>query len=163
MKFCLKFNALFIYLALVTLFMLPAHAENFKAFDANSRARIEESNQGRAFVLAFWSVDCPYCIDEMKQLGDVLRQHTQVKLITVCTDATGKEADIAKVLAQAQLPAHERWQFATDDEDRLRYQIDKTWGGELPRSYFYDTRHHIKAISGRPPLPWLNDWLGKNN
>jgi hypothetical protein len=37
-------------------------------------------------------------------------------LITVCTDATGRQLDISKALDQAHLPAYERWQFAETDE-----------------------------------------------
>lgn len=140
-------------------FAMNTHAENFKAFDSQSRTQIEKAQQGKAFVLAFWSVDCPYCIQEMQSLGDVLRKHPQVKLITVCTDATGQSADINKALEQAHLPAHERWQFAETDEERLRYNVDKSWGGELPRTYFYDAKHQVSAISGRPQMDWLTAWF----
>lgn len=146
-----------LWLALYT----HVNAEDFKAFNSRSRVQIEQNNQGKAFVLAFWSVDCPYCIEEMQALGDILRKHPQVKLITVCTDVTGHEADISKSLDQAHLPAHERWQFAEADEDRLRYNIDKNWGGELPRTYFYDAKHLVSAISGRPQGTWLTDWFVK--
>lgn len=155
MRIYLKFFVLFLCVVL----SINVHAESFKAFNSNSRSQIEQSNQGKAFVLAFWSVDCPYCIEEMQSLGYVLRKHPQVKLITVCTDATGQAIDISKTLDQAHLPAHERWQFAETDEDRLRYNIDKNWGGELPRTYFYDARHQVQAISGRPPIAWLTDWF----
>lgn len=138
-----------------------ANAENFKAFNSQSRVQIEQSNQGMAFVMAFWSVDCPYCIEEMQALGNLLRKHPQVKLITVCTDVMGRAADINKFLDQAHLPAHERWQFAEADEDRLRYNVDKNWGGELPRTYFYDAKHQVSALSGRPQNAWLADWFMK--
>jgi thiol-disulfide isomerase/thioredoxin len=155
----LYFKQLILFLSVVL--CVDGHAENLRAFNNQTRSQIEKINQGKAFVLAFWSVDCPYCIEEMQLLGDALRKYPQVKLITVCTDATGRQLDISQALDQAHLPAHERWQFSEIDEDRLRYNIDKSWGGELPRTYFYDTKYQVHAISGRAPIVWLDDWLLK--
>lgn len=136
-----------------------AQAGEFKSFDLGSRAAIERSHAGKPFILAFWSIDCPYCMEDLKALGDLARQHPDIALITVCTDGRESAAEAAKVLDKVGLPPHERWQFAAPDEDRLRYDVDKLWYGELPRSYFYDTAHHVQAISGRPETAWLARWL----
>lgn len=136
-----------------------AQAGEFKSFDLGGRVAIERSHAGKPFILALWSIDCPYCMEDLKVLGELVRQHPDIALVTVCTNGRESAAEAAKVLDKAGLPPHERWQFAFPDEDRLRYDVDKSWYGELPRSYFYDTAHRIQALSGRPQAAWLVRWL----
>lgn len=136
-----------------------AHAGEFKSFDLGSRTAIERAHAGKPFILAFWSIDCPYCMEDLKALGDLVRQRPEIALVTVCTDGREGAAEAARVLGKVGLPPHERWQFAAADEDRLRYDVDKSWYGELPRSYFYDASHRVQALSGRPEAGWLARWL----
>ena len=139
-----------------------AQAADFRPFDAGSRAAIEQAHAGKPFILALWSLDCTYCQDDLNALGVVVRQHPDIALVTVCTDGRETAAEAAKVLDQAGLPRHERWQFSAIDEDRLRYSIDRLWYGELPRSYFYNAAHHVQVLSGRVEPRWLDVWAGAN-
>jgi thiol-disulfide isomerase/thioredoxin len=141
---------------------VTAHAAEFLPFRGDSRAAIEQAHAGQAMILTFWSVDCAYCVDDLALLGEVVRRHPQIVLVTVNTDDDAGAVNMVnagKVLDKAGLPAHARWRFATQDSDRLRYQIDRKWYGELPRSYFYDKQHRVKAVSGKPAAEWLEGWL----
>ena len=75
----------------------------------------------------------------------------------------GKESvkKAERVLNQAHLPQHERYQYAEADEDKLRYSIDPAWYGELPRTYFYDVNHQITPLSGKISNSFLGTWLKK--
>jgi len=148
-------------LVAVLLGLLPAMAQgaDFLPFRGDSRAAIEQAHAGRAMILTFWSVDCAYCMEDLALLGEIVRRHPQIALVTVNTDDDNGAVNAAKVLDKAGLPAHARWRFATQDSDRLRYQIDRKWYGELPRSYFYDKQHRVKAVSGKPDSAWLQGWL----
>lgn len=152
-KFCL----------LLCFFMVPqVHAEPLKAFVASSRLEIEKSHQGQPMILAFWSLDCTYCLDELSALGEILKQHPKIKLVLVNADGLGTTQEVLKVLKQIRLPAtYEAWQFSEPDEERLRYSVDKAWYGELPRTYYYDHTHQVKAVSGSPDLIWLKNWASK--
>lgn len=143
--------------------MLPSvHADTIKPFASSSRQAIEQSHRSQAFILAFWSLDCLYCLDELSLLADVLRQHTRVKLILVSTDGQSSAKQIQQTLNKIKLPANvELWQYAESDEEKLRYSIDKQWYGELPRTYYYDSMHQVTAISGKPEQKWLHQWLNR--
>lgn len=136
-----------------------ALAVDFLPFKSDSRAAIEQAYAGKPLILAFWSVDCAYCEDDLKLLGDIVKQHPDIALVTVCTDQQNMAAGARKVLSKIDLPAHQQWQFAESDAERLRYNIDKKWYGELPRTYFYDGQHKVKAVSGKPDPKWLEGWL----
>ena len=136
-------------------------AYEFMPFDMNTRKVIEKRYIDQPLIISFWSIDCPYCIDDLKKLGKALSKNTNVQLITVCVDGKESANKAERILSQANLPQHEQYQYAEVDEDRLRYSIDPNWYGELPRTYFYDAMHQVTPLSGKISKAFLNKWLKK--
>ena len=136
-------------------------AYEFMPFEINSRNVIEKKYLNQPLIISFWSIDCPYCINDLKKLGKALSKNKNVKLITVCVDGKESAKKAERILNLAHLPEHERYQYAEVDEDKLRYSIDPTWYGELPRTYFYDTAHQVTPLSGKIPNSFLDAWLNK--
>ena len=136
-------------------------AYDFMPFDMNTRKVIEKRYIDQPLIISFWSIDCPYCIDDLKKLGKALSKNTNVKLITVCVDGKESAKKAERVLSQANLPKHEQYQYAEVDEDRLRYNIDPAWYGELPRTYFYDAAHQVTPLSGKISNSFLDKWFKK--
>jgi len=136
-------------------------AYDFMPFDMNTRKVIEKRYIDQPLIISFWSIDCPYCIDDLKKLGKALSKNTNVKLITVCVDGKESAKKAERILSQANLPKHEQYQYAEVDEDRLRYNIDPAWYGELPRTYFYDAAHQVTPLSGKISNSFLNKWFKK--
>ena len=136
-------------------------AYDFMPFDMNTRQVIEKRYIDQPLIISFWSIDCPYCIDDLKKLGKALSKNTNVKLITVCVDGKESAKKAERILSQANLPKHEQYQYAEVDEDRLRYNIDPVWYGELPRTYFYDAAHQVTPLSGKISNSFLDKWFKK--
>ena len=136
-------------------------AYEFMPFDMNTRKVIEKRYIDQPLIISFWSIDCPYCIDDLKKLGKALSKNTNVKLITVCVDGKESAKKAERILSQANLPKHEKFQYAEVDEDRLRYNIDPAWYGELPRTYFYDATHQVTPLSGKISNSFLDKWFKK--
>ncbi len=136
-------------------------AYEFMPFDMNTRTVIEKRYIDQPLIISFWSIDCPYCIDDLKKLGKALSKNTNVKLITVCVDGKESAKKAERILSQANLPKHEKYQYAEVDEDRLRYNIDPAWYGELPRTYFYDAAHQVTPLSGKISNSFLDKWFKK--
>lgn len=136
-------------------------AYDFMPFDMNTRKVIEKRYIDQPLIISFWSIDCPYCIDDLKKLGKALSKNTNVKLITVCVDGKESAKKAERILSQANLPKHEQYQYAEGDEDRLRYNIDPAWYGELPRTYFYDATHQVTPLSGKISNSFLDKWFKK--
>ena len=136
-------------------------AYDFIPFDMNTRKVIEKRYIDQPLIISFWSIDCPYCIDDLKKLGKALSKNTNVKLITVCVDGKESAKKAERILSQANLPKHEKYQYAEVDEDRLRYNIDPAWYGELPRTYFYDAAHQVTPLSGKISNSFLDKWFKK--
>ncbi|MEY4920558.1 MAG: hypothetical protein RLZZ564_86 [Pseudomonadota bacterium] len=136
-------------------------AYEFMPFEINTRNDIEKKYLSQPLIISFWSIDCSYCIDDLKKLGKALRKNKNVKLVTVCVDEKESAKKAERILNQANLPKHEQYQYAEVDEDKLRYSIDPTWYGELPRTYFYDAAHQVTRLSGKISNSFLDAWLNK--
>ena len=148
-------------LLLLLVFSNFSFAYELMPFEINTRNVIEKKYLNQPLIISFWSIDCPYCIDDLKKLGKALSKNTNVQLITVCVDGKESAKKAERILSQANLPKHEQYQYAEVDEDRLRYNIDPAWYGELPRTYFYDATHQVTPLSGKISNSFLDKWFKK--
>lgn len=130
-----------------------------RPFDAQSLQAIRAAQAGKPFVLAFWSVHCPPCREELAHWGAWQRRHPQVRFVLVATDEPGDRELAASALARHDLDRVETWVVADAYVERLRWSVDPKWRGELPRTYFYDARHRAEARSGKLDAAWVEDWL----
>ncbi len=81
----------------------------------------------------------------LKTIGD---NHPGLSIVLVSVDDSGDAEQVRKVLKNNQLEEMNNWLFTEANSAQLRYQIDPTWYGELPRTYFYDSAHDRSGISG---------------
>jgi hypothetical protein len=51
------------------------------------------------------------------------------------------------------------WIFDDEFTERVRFAVDRSWRGELPRTYLYDAAHRAEARSGKLDERWLEGWL----
>lgn len=119
-----------------------------KTFNAGSYPQILRENAAQPFILALWSLDCPSCIKDMGVLAQVRENHPQLKIIMLSTDEPAATTEVKTMLARQHLSDLESWIFGADDAQKLRYEIDPSWFGELPRTYFYDKTHNRVGKSG---------------
>lgn len=138
-------------------------ASTLRPFDANSMTAIRKVHAGKPFVLAFWSLYCEPCRDEMAVWNALRRKHPALPVLLVSTDAIAERAAIDEFFARYDAGAVERWIFADTFTERVRYAVDKRWRGELPRSYFFDAAHNAEIKSGRVDQAWVEDWLVRRN
>ncbi len=142
----------------------PAHEKDatVRLFVAGGLERITAARQGQPFVLVFWSIDCVHCPRELKTLGELKKRQPHLDIVLVAADTPESASRTARIAGRFGLGRVEQWVFADDMPERLRFQVDPNWHGELPRTYFYDRTHHIEAVSGIVPENRLNDWIATN-
>lgn len=140
------------------LFGGPALAE-VRLFETGSLATIKAAHEGRPFILALWSIDCTHCPQELQTLGELRRRNPQVAVVLVSTDAPDHASQLADFAASRGLSSAEQWVFADPQPQKLRYEIDRRWWGELPRTYLFDGDHKAAAYSGPVDDDALQQWL----
>lgn len=152
------------FASLVFLFFAAAQsaaAGELRPFDAKSFAAIRQAHAGRPFVLAFWSTTCAPCKEELPVLAALQRKYPGVAIVLVAADPPSAKAAVVRYLASQKLDDMETWAFADDFAERVRFAVDRTWQGELPRTYFFDAKHEPTAQTGIPDRAWLEAWMAK--
>lgn len=158
----LRLAARFLILLPLLAWQIPsAAAPAPRLFQADSLAKVTQARQGKPFLLVLWSLECSVCMKELDTLGGLLKKQPKLNLVLVATDGQELAAEAATVLDMRGLAQAEAWIFAAGDSPELRYAIDPTWYGELPRSYFYEAGGQRRAVSGAIDEVELNAWLSK--
>jgi len=84
----------------------------------------------------------------MKVISDLRVSHPEITIVMISTDEPANTSQVKSLLARNGLNDLENWIFGSDDAQKLRYEIDSSWFGELPRTYFYNASHNRVGISG---------------
>jgi thiol-disulfide isomerase/thioredoxin len=132
-----------------------------RPFEVETAAQFGARFAGRPYVLAFWSLDCPHCLGELRLLSRMRRTYPSVPIILVATDAADSAPRIAERLTIMGLGDAESWLFADVLPDRLRHTVDPRWRGELPRTYLYDAAHRMRAVTGVLDEAEFERWLSE--
>lgn len=125
----------------------PAQAEQ-SAFASGSYQQILASNANQPFMLVVWSVNCSSCLKDMELLSSIHKSRPELKMIMLAADDLSVTDQIQQILEKNQLSDIDNWVFAEENTQKLRFEIDPKWYGELPRTYFFDSAHQRTAVSG---------------
>ena len=134
-------------------------ANSPRPFVSGSQQQILAAHQGKPFILALWSLSCVHCQDELAMFSALLKKHPGLDIIFVSTDSPEQNEALTAVLQQHALGRAESWVFADNFTERLRYEIDRKWRGELPRTYFYGADNSVEAASGKLDPARIELWL----
>lgn len=137
--------------------------------------KIIAAHSGRPFIVAMWSLTCTHCVADMEIFKRLAKKYSSFDLVLISTDTPEREAEIAHTLKQYHLGPPEAkqkrrgkvesWVFGDSFAERLRFEIDAQWYGELPRTYFYDAAGKGRGISGvldaNETELWINNLTSK--
>jgi len=132
---------------------------SLKLFTEGSYTRILEQHKGQAFVMVLWSVECVPCLTELTMLGQLKQRHPKLKLILISIDAPDVEHEIQTLLVKNNLAQASNWVFAEGVVQRLRFEVDPAWYGEVPRSYLFSVGHNRQAVTGELKREQIDTWL----
>jgi thiol-disulfide isomerase/thioredoxin len=131
-----------------------------RSFVRGSWQELRNEHAGRATVVHFWGVTCAPCRIEMPRLGEFLRQRPGLDLVLVDADLVPNERSaVAAMLAKAGLTAAENWLFEDDFEERLRYEVDPRWQGEIPLTILIARDGATTTLPGSADLVQIGAWL----
>ena len=131
-------------------------------FVRGSYQEIVSSRVGKPFIVSLWSLDCTYCLDDMETFGRLMKKYPDLDLVLIATDTPEQMKEIKQTLQKYRIKQAESWVFADSFTERLRYEIDTQWYGELPRTYFYDAQGRAVAQSGKLNRAQIEAWVRSN-
>lgn len=144
----LKKVSFLLFVLLMTRHVCGFAQPDLKPFVSGSYQKILESNHNKAFMLVIWSIDCASCIKDMTLLNEIHTQNPALKLVLLAADETSAAEQAKQLLSKYKLDGLENWLFADENSEKLRFEIDPKWYGELPRTYFFNAAHQRVGMSG---------------
>ncbi len=147
--------------ALLLLLALPAAAAaEPQPFERGSWSALREAHAGRPMVVHLWGLTCAPCLVELPHWGELARERPDLDLVLIAADPVPEEPRrAAATLAKAGLAKTESWMFADRFNERLRYEIDPTWHGELPRTLLIGRDGSVAVLAGVADLDRVRAWL----
>jgi thiol-disulfide isomerase/thioredoxin len=129
-------------------------------FGRGSWKKILAAHGGRPLVVHFWGLSCSPCRKEMPHWGELLAGRPDAPIVMINADIVPNEIDDAqKFLQQSGLGTAENWIFEDDFVERLRYEVDPKWQGEIPLTLLIASDGTKTVIEGAAPAHVVVDWL----
>lgn len=134
----------------LSFFVQPSFAEpaQLQPFAPGSYQQILDKHADKPLMLVIWSITCSSCLKDMALLNKMHKANPKIDFVMLATDDASATDQIEQILAKNDLSGLENWQFADENPQKLRYEIDPKWYGELPRSYFFNRKHEREGVSG---------------
>ncbi len=137
-----------------------AEAAGPLSFERGSWAKLRAAHAGEPTVVHLWGLTCGPCLVELPQWGKLQAERSDLKLVLIAADPLPQEPDrVAATLAKAGLGGSESWSFTDRFYERLRYEIDPAWAGELPRTVMIDADGKTTVLPGVADLAQVRAWL----
>lgn len=142
--------------ALLLVLAAPAWAGDTKPFGRGSWEALRAAHAGRPLIVHLWSLTCAPCLVELPNWRTMAGG---ADLVLVSTDPVEQAPRLSATLARAGLGEVESWAFADPFTDRLRFEIDRRWRGELPRTVLIAADGSVEAITGVVDADVVAVWL----
>ncbi len=130
-----------------------------KPFERGSWQQLLHSHAGHPTLVHFWGVTCGPCKVELPELGEFMKQHPAVDVVTISADLVPNLSTATRSMLQnAGLSSAENWIFSDGFAERLRFEIDPAWQGDIPRTMLISRDGEITTIEGSAEIAALEKW-----
>jgi hypothetical protein len=83
-----------------------------------------------------------------------------LRLVLIDADLVPDESNsVIATLAKTGVSAAEQWKFDDDYEERLRYEVDPRWHGEIPYTILIAADGATTTVAGAADLSQVRAWL----
>jgi thiol-disulfide isomerase/thioredoxin len=135
-------------------------AEEVHPFGRGSWQQIRKAHAGEPLVVHFWGVTCGPCRAEMPQWGRLLAERRDLHLVTIDADLVpNAPSAVRTMLDESGLMRADNWMFSDDFVERLRYEIDPQWQGEIPRTLLIAADGTTTSLEGVADSAEIRAWL----
>ena len=133
-----------------------------KPFVRGSWQDVLRSHAGRPTLVHFWGVTCGPCNVELPLLGQFMKDHAELDVVMISADLVPNlPGPTRAMLEKAGLGSAENWIFSDGFVERLRFEIDPAWQGEIPRTLLIGRDGTVTTIEGSAEISDLEKWLDR--
>jgi hypothetical protein len=131
-------------------------------FVRGSWAQLLKAHHGKSIVVHFWGLTCGPCLAELPNWTAERKKRADLDLVLVDSSPFGDDPNqVRAALKKDNLLNAENWLFADSFEERLRYEIDPHWHGEMPYTLMIGRDGKVAFVTGLMNFTQLNSWLDK--
>ncbi|WP_407189868.1 TlpA family protein disulfide reductase [Bradyrhizobium centrosematis] len=130
-----------------------------KPFERGTWQSVLREHSGRPTLVHFWGVTCGPCKVELPLLGRFAKDHPEIDVVTISAGLVPNlPAATQSMLDKAGLSSTDNFVFNDGFAERLRFEIDPTWQGEIPRTMLISPEGTIATIEGSAEMADLEKW-----
>ncbi|WOH47269.1 TlpA disulfide reductase family protein [Bradyrhizobium sp. sBnM-33] len=131
-----------------------------KPFVRGSWQDVLRSHAGRPTLVHLWGVTCGPCKVELPLLGQFMKDHSEIDVVMISADLVPNlDSATRAMLEKAGLGKAENWIFSDGFVERLRFEIDPAWQGDIPRTLLIGQDGTVTTIEGSAEIADLEKWL----
>ena len=112
---------------------------------------------GQATVVHLWGVTCAPCLVELPAWSKFVSDHPRIPVLFVHCDPVPWDKVLA-ALRRAGLDGARHYAVQGRVDERLQFEFDSDWGGELPRTLLIDPQGEQRGISGSVDFAAILAW-----
>jgi len=129
-------------------------------FERGSWSELRAAHAGQPTVIHCWGLTCGPCLVELPEWGKLQGERADLRLVLIAADPLPQDPErLSATLARAGLGKSESWSFTDRFYERLRFEIDPAWAGELPRTVMIDRDGEVTFLPGVADLGQVRAWL----
>lgn len=136
-----------------------ARAEALAPFSRGSFESIRKAHAGRPLIVHFWSVTCAICVAELAEWGKLARETQGVDFVFVNADGESDRRRVETRMEKAGIRQAENFAFADRFVERLYFEVDRRWQGEMPFTALISADGGTKTVIGALDDMKLDRWL----
>lgn len=136
-----------------------ASAHEIAPYQRGSFDSIRKAHAGRPLIVHFWSVTCAICVAELADWGRLARETPGVDFVFVNADPESDRRRAEARMEKAGLRQAANFAFADRFVERLYFEVDRHWQGEMPFTALVAANGGTQTVIGALDDMKLASWL----
>jgi thiol-disulfide isomerase/thioredoxin len=129
-------------------------------FTRGSWKTLRDMHQGEPIIVHFWGISCGPCLAELPEWAAFKNKRPDLNLVLVDANPFPDDPDsVIEALIKDRLEFAENWIFTDSFEEKLRYEVDPHWHGEMPYTVLIGRDGSVSNFLGLANFAKLRDWL----
>ncbi|MDE2402614.1 MAG: hypothetical protein KGL90_13210 [Burkholderiales bacterium] len=146
-------------LGLPALFLLgQAHGAEITTLEHGGWAATAQSLAGRPAIVHLWGLSCAPCVRELPRWATFVQQNPSAQMLFIQFEPASVQ-QVRAALRRVHLEGARHMMVGRFPDERLQFEVDPDWGGELPRTLLIAADGKRQAFSGTADFAKLKRWL----
>jgi thiol-disulfide isomerase/thioredoxin len=137
-----------------------ASLDSLTPFVQGSWRQLLQSHRNTPLLVHFWGITCAPCMAELPRWGVLAHEHPEAAIVFVSADPVQIDRTVIEAaIVKAGIGNAENWLLSDAFAERVRYEVNPQWIGELPHTALIAGDGRTSFVSGVVDMPEIERWL----